>query len=318
MAFAGARIERHLIGIGDDAAAIAPGLEALVWTIDSAIEGIHFRRDLVSFADLGFRATMAAVSDLAAMGARPLGVLASLVLPSDIDDEALVALAGGQRAACDALRTAVLGGNLARGGELSITTTVLGESVDPLRRDGARAGDALWLSGPVGLAASGLALLESQRKREPGSLPQELSGLSAAARLAVEVWRRPLARIEAGLLARSLASAAIDISDGLARDAGHLARASGVRAVIDPTTLLTAPLVAAAAELGRAPLDLALYGGEDYALLVAAPARAHLQDFTRIGGCEPPEEGASPVALVAPDGSLIAIAERGFDHFSPH
>lgn len=302
--FAGARDERVLIDIGDDAAAIAPGADPLVWTIDAAVEGVHFRRDWVSFHDLGFRATMAAASDLAAMGARPLGILASLVLPPDVDDDALEAIARGQREACDVLGTAVLGGNLARGSELSITTTVLGESAEPLRRDGARVGDALWLAGAVGLAAAGLALIESGR--EDGS---------PAALLAVQSWRRPQAQIDAGLMARPLATAAIDISDGLARDIGHIARASRIRAVIDPAALRTPELMAAAALLGRDPIDLALNGGEDYALVIAAPSRAKLHGFNRIGGCEPIEPGASPAALVAPDGSLTAIKDQGYDHF---
>jgi thiamine-monophosphate kinase len=293
-----------LIGIGDDAAAIAPGSDPLVWTIDAAVEGVHFRRDWVSFGDLGFRATMAAASDLAAMGARPLGILASLVLPADVGDDALEAIAQGQRAACDVLGTAVLGGNLARGGELSITTTVLGESAEPMRRDGARVGDALWIAGAVGLAAAGLALIESGR--EDGS---------AASRIAVQSWRRPQAQIDAGLEARSQASAAIDVSDGLVRDVGHIARASGIRAVIDPAALCTPELVAAAALLDRDPIELALYGGEDYALIVAAPAGAKLHAFKRIGGCEPIEPGGSLVAMVAPDGSLTAVADKGFDHF---
>ena len=293
-----------MIGIGDDAAAIAPGADPLVWTVDTAVEGVHFRRDWVSFHDLGFRATMAAASDLAAMGARPLGILASLVLPPDVDDDALEAIAQGQREACDVLGTAVLGGNLARGSELSITTTVLGESAEPLRRDGARVGDALWLAGAVGLAAAGLALIESGR--EDGS---------PAGRIAVQSWRRPLAQIDAGLVARPLATAAIDVSDGLARDIGHIARTSGIRAVIDPAALRTPELMAAAALLGRDPIDLALNGGEDYALVVAAPARAKLHGFNRIGGCEPIEPEASPVALVAPDGSLTPIKDQGFDHF---
>jgi thiamine-monophosphate kinase len=304
--------EHILYGIGDDAAILSPalpsgpgGAEPLVWTIDCAVEGVHFRRDLMSFEDLGYRATMAAASDLAAMGAAPLGLLAALVLPHDVSDDDLRALAVGQRAACDALGTAIVGGNLSRGGEISITTTALGAAPAPLRRDGARPGDTLALAGPVGLAAAGLALLE-----------RGLSLQGAAAARAIQAFRRPVARIAAGLCARDGARAAIDISDGLAADLAHVARASGVRAVLDPAALVTADLADVAAQLGVDALELALHGGEDYALAVAGPGAGALPGFVVIGRCEAAEEGASEVALLGPDGRLIPVTRRGFDHFA--
>jgi thiamine-monophosphate kinase len=293
-----------VVGIGDDAAVLDPPREPLVWTIDAAVEGVHFRRAWLSARDLGYRATMAAASDLAAMGAAPLGLLAALVLPPDVDDAYLAALAEGQREAADALDTAVVGGNLARGGELSITTTALGAASEPLRRAGARAGDAVWLVGPVGLAAAGLRLLE--RGLEPASDAQ---------RAAVLAWRRPVARLAAGLAARAYAHAAIDVSDGLARDLGHVARASGVRVVLDPAAIVSDALREAAARTGADPLRLALTGGEDYALVVVAPASAPLEGFTRVGGCEPPADGRGRVAIVSPDGALADVDEGGFDHF---
>ncbi|WP_234023341.1 thiamine-phosphate kinase [Sorangium cellulosum] len=310
----GAEGEHVLCGIGDDAAILAlaaqtgaraGAAERLVWTVDSAVEGVHFRRDLMSFEDLGYRATMAAASDLAAMGARPVGLLAALVLPRDVSDEDLLALARGQRLACDAIGTAILGGNLSRGGELSITTTALGAAAAPLRRDGARPGDTIALAGPVGLAAAGLALLE--RAAAPAG---------AAAERAIQAFRRPLARIDAGLRAGAGAGAAIDISDGLAADLGHLARASGVRVLLDPAALVTAELAGAAALLGADALELALHGGEDYAVAVAGPGAGELPGFVAIGRCAPREEGASDVALLGPDGHLKDVAARGYDHFA--
>lgn len=303
--FGGAQAADVLVGIGDDAAVLRAPDEPLVWTIDAAVEGVHFRRDLVSFQDLGYRATMAAASDLAAMGAVPLGLLSALVLPGDVDDDALEALARGQREAADALGTAIVGGNLARGAELSITTTALGRAPEPIGRGGARAGDVVWLAGPVGLAGAGFALLD-----------RRLPVTSEAARAAVLAFRRPVARIAAGVAARASARAAIDISDGLARDLGHVARAGGVRVVLDPEAIVTPELAAAAAELGVDPVFLALHGGEDYALAVVAPSRAMLPGFTRIGGCEPLVPGGGDVALVAPDGSTRGVSERGFDHFA--
>jgi thiamine-monophosphate kinase len=247
---------------------------------------------------------MAAASDLAAMGAAPRGLLSALVLPPDVGDAELAELAAGQRAAADALGTAIVGGNLARGSELSITTTALGAAPRPLTRAGAQAGDALWAAGALGLAAAGLALLLAGR-----------SAVSPAARAAVQIWRRPEARLAAGIAARGWAHAAIDVSDGLAQDAGHLARASAVDVILDAATIVSPALREVAAELGDDPLDLALHGGEDYALLVAAPDDAGLAGFTRIGSIVP-AAGAGSVQLRRDDGAIVALVARGFDHFA--
>ncbi|EYF01351.1 thiamine-phosphate kinase [Chondromyces apiculatus] len=290
-----------LLGIGDDAAALAPVDEPLVWTVDCAVDGVHFRHDLMSFEDAGYRATMAAASDLAAMGARPLGLLASLILPRGLSDADLEALVRGQRAACDTIGAPLIGGNLARGRELSITTTALGATPRPLRRDGARPGDELALAGPVGLAAAGLRLAQ-----QGGPVHAE----------ALAAFRRPLARIEAGLSAREGAHAGIDISDGLASDLGHLIRASGIRAELDAAALLTDSLREAATLVGADPLDLALHGGEDYALLVAGPSVGALPGFTRIGRCMAGTPGTPEILLASADGRATAVTGRGFDHFT--
>lgn len=281
---------------------IAPPAEALVWTVDAAVEGVHFRRDLLALDNLGYRATMAAASDLAAMGAQPLGLLAALVLPPWVSDSDLEALAAGQREAAESLGTAVIGGNLARGSELSLTTTALGFAARPLTRAGAQPGDSLWMAGPVGLAAAGLAALEA------GGAPSD------ALALAVSAWRRPRARLEEGLRVSGVARAAIDVSDGLARDVGHLARASGVRAVLDAGAVVGDALRAAASALGRDPLALALHGGEDYALVVALPPGEAVAGFVRIGTVES-LAGGPPLALRGEDGVVAPLAERGFNHF---
>jgi thiamine-monophosphate kinase len=300
--FAGPALAGVVVAIGDDAAVLEPGPDLLVWTVDAAVDGVHFRRDLLSFVDVGYRATMAAASDLAAMGAAPRGLLSALVLPADVGDAELAELAAGQRAAADALGTAILGGNLARGGELSITTTALGAAPRPLTRAGALPGDALWVAGPIGLAAAGLRLLLT------GRVP-----VSPAARAAVQLWRRPEARLAAGIAARGWAHAAIDVSDGLAQDAGHLARASGVDVILDAAAIVSSALREVAAELGDDPLDLALHGGEDYALVVAAPDGVGLPGFTRIGSVA---RGAGAVQLRREDGAIVALVARGFDHFA--
>jgi thiamine-monophosphate kinase len=302
--FAAPSLPGVVVGIGDDAAVLAPGPEPLVWTVDAAVDGVHFRRDLLSFVDIGYRATMAAASDLAAMGAAPRGLLAALVLPPSVGDVELALLATGQREAADALGTAILGGNLARGTELSITTTALGAAPAPLTRTGALPGDALWAAGALGLAAAGLAFLLAGRV-----------AVGPPDRAAVRSWRRPEAQIAAGIAARGWAHAAIDVSDGLAQDVRHLARASAVDVVLDAAAILSPELERIAADLGRDPLELALHGGEDYALIVAAPDGPAPDGFTRIGWILR-HAGAGSVQLAREDGAIVAVGGRGFDHFA--
>jgi thiamine-monophosphate kinase len=289
------------VGIGDDAAVLEPG--GLVWTVDVQVEGTHFKADWVSWEDIGWRSFMAAASDLAAMGAEPVAALSSLVLAPSLDDAMLEALARGQAAASLAVAAPVVGGNLARGSETSITTTLLGRAAHPVLRSGARAGDGLWLAGPVGLAAAGLALLVQNAHVE-----------NAQIAACLDAWRRPVARLAEGRGLPEMARAAIDVSDGLAHDAAQLAEASGVRIVLDAGALraqLSDALVTAAALLGRDPLDLALHGGEDYALLAASAQP--LPGFVRIGAVEAYDDGAR-VHLRTETGTE-PLTPRGFDHW---
>lgn len=244
-----------LVGIGDDCAVIAASTEPTVITVDASVEDVHFRRAWMSFEDIGYRATVAAASDVLAMGARPTVAVAAWTIPDDLGEDDIDALARGQREAADALGLTIVGGNLAHGPCLSITTTVLGRSAAPIARRGARVGDRLAIAGVVGEAALGLAALER--------------GEAAVAPRAVAAFRRP--RVLAHVVLAG-AHAAVDVSDGLAQDVGHLAHASGVRAVLDVAAIRArrAPEIDAAARtLG---VDLArceLAGGEDYALVAA-------------------------------------------------
>ncbi len=298
-----AATEPVALGIGDDCAVLAPQPDPLVVSVDASVEGTHFRRDWMTLEDAGFRATMAALSDVAAMGARPLGVLSALVLPSATTDEELFAIAEGQRAATLACGTRVIGGNLARGTELSITTTVLGVAAVPLRRDGARAGDQVWIAGAVGWSALGLLLLER------GIAPR-----SNDDRRALAAFRRPRARLADGLVASSLATAAIDVSDGVAADLGHIARASHCRIELDASAL-RAIAPSSALTLGRDPLTLALHGGEDYALVVTAPRGVALPGFVAIGACD---DGPPGEVWLREDHASCRVEVRGFDHFAPN
>jgi thiamine-monophosphate kinase len=291
------------LGIGDDAAVLDVGGRAVV-SVDVVIEHVHFRRAWLSFEDLGFKATMAALSDLAAMGARPIGVVAALGLPPDVDDAALEAMARGQRAACDRAGTSVVGGNLARAGELSIATTVIGVPVaasgQVLRRDGARPGDRLVIAGSLGLARAGLLALSAEQD------DARLAGAIAA-------WRRPVAELEMGAALAEEASAAIDLSDGLAIDLHRLAGASGLCVVIDGAALVEAPLRAAAEALGADPLALALAGGEEYALVAAVRADLEVAGTRVIGRCE----AGAPDVVIERDGARSVVPPDGFDHFAP-
>ena len=289
------------VGIGDDAAVLdgAHGPGRLVWTIDEQVEGTHFERALVGWRDVGWRSFMAAASDVAAMGADPWCALAALVLPDSIDDAALEAIAAGQGDAAAALGTRVVGGNLARGRgrDVSIATTLIGTCARAVPRAGARPGDGVWIAGEVGLAAAGLRALRSARGDAPG-----------LAR-AVDAWRRPRALVAEGRAMGAAAHAAVDVSDGLACDVGRIADASHVRIALDADSVAaSAALVEAAAALGADPLDLALHGGEDYALVVTSPHA--IDGFRRIGEVL---EG-SGLTLRGPGGEQ-ELDPKGYDHF---
>jgi thiamine-monophosphate kinase len=231
------------------------------------------------------------------MGAAPWCTLAALVLPLDVDDAALEGIARGQREAADALGAPVVGGNLARGPALSLATTLLGTCERAVERRGARSGDGVWLAGRVGLAAAGLRALERRRGDEPA--------LAAA----VAAWRTPHALVTEGLAMGAVASAAVDVSDGLARDAGHLAEASEVSLVLDEAALVDdAALRDSARALDESAIDLALHGGEDYALVVTS-ARP-IEGFRRIGEVR----AGAGLILRGPWGER-PLEPRGFDHF---
>jgi thiamine-monophosphate kinase len=293
------------MAIGDDAAVLDPPSSPLVWTIDAQVEGTHFRLDWLGWYEVGWRSFMAAASDLAAMGASPLAALSALALSPTVDDGALEALAAGQRDAAREVGAPIIGGNLVGARETSVTTTLLGTAERPILRRRARPGDALFLGGSVGLAAAGLSVLERSVDL----------GANAAIDACVAAWRRPRARIDLGLAMYPAATAAIDVSDGLACDAFHMATASGVVLALDQRALLRAAspaLAPAAAVIARDVLDLTLYGGEDYALLVASPA-ATIDGFARVGVVE---EGEACVVLQREDGAREPLAPRGFDHFA--
>lgn len=254
---------RHdvLVGPGDDAAVVRGTARPLLLTTDAQVEGVHFRREWLSARELGRRAFHVAASDVAAMGGRVRAVLLAIAAPSDWPVADLRAVVRGVRTAAEGAGAALAGGNLSSARELSLTVSVLGDApAKPILRSGARAGDQLFVTGRLGGAAYGLRLLLGARTVGGGEVAKRR-------------WRRPAARLDEGrALARGIATAMIDLSDGLLVDLTRLADASGCRAVVHTERLpLAAPLRA------LRPLDaraLALSGGEDYELLFTASARA--------------------------------------------
>jgi thiamine-monophosphate kinase len=300
-----------VLGIGDDCALLSPSPgHQLAISSDMLVEGRHFFPDVDPQA-LGHKALAVNLSDLAAMGARPLGFTLALALPS-ADDAWLQAFADGLLALADAHGCPLVGGDTTRG-PLNICITVFGE-VAPghaLRRDAARPGDELWLSGRTGEAR--LAL---ERLRGTGwalASPDDET-------LCRQRLERPAPRLALGRALAGMGHAAIDLSDGLAGDLGHILEASGVGAEIDLAALPVAPALQPLADADR--LECLLNGGDDYELLFTAPASA--RDHVLRAGvatgtpvqCIGRITAETGLRLLGPDGRAQPVSARSYDHFA--
>jgi thiamine-monophosphate kinase len=284
-------------GIGDDGAVLdVPAGSHLVASVDTSLEGVHFRRDWLTLREIGYRATASALSDLAAMAAQPLAMLLALSLPADRLDDA-AALGDGVGDAARDSGCAIVGGDTTQAPQLALSVTVLGYAVAPVRRSGARAGDAVYVTGRLG--AAGAALVWLERGETP---PAPLR----------ERYAHPVPRIaEARWLAARGASAMIDISDGLASELRHLAAASGVGIAVE---LERVPLA------GDLPPAAAAVSGEEYELLLTAPheldaaafTRAFNLPLTRIGQVT---DAAGGVVSITHRGTRVDLG-AGYDHFS--
>jgi len=266
------------LSVGDDCAILRLAEnERLATSVDTMVAGVHFPQD--SFPeDIGFRAVSAATSDLAAMGARPLGMTLALTLP-EVDDFWLNAFSQGLAAAVSAYDLPLVGGDTTRG-PLTITVQVMGALPldQALLRGGAQVGDGVYVSGTLGDAAGALAFLQDQWQPEPD-----------AAGYLLDRFNRPRARVALGRELLGYATAAIDISDGLLADAGHIAAASGVKICIEPALLPLSPALKSH-DSGDRVLQWALTGGDDYELCFCLPAgKEPPADCTRIGQVEPGE-----------------------------
>jgi thiamine-monophosphate kinase len=259
---------RVLCGPGDDAAVVRSRAYA-VTSVDTMIDGVHFRRGELDDAEIGHRALAGALSDLAAMGALAGEAYLALGLPAGTSLQSGRELIGGAAGLAARLGVTIAGGDLYAAPALTVSFTVVGWAEDPghlTRRDGARPGDLVGVTGSLGGSAAGLALIEG--RAAPGELSQPVT---QALR---ERYARPQPRLAEGrALARAGASAMIDISDGLATDADHLARASGRAIELSLDTIPLAPGVEqVASALGEDPSLFAARGGEDYELCLCASA----------------------------------------------
>lgn len=282
------------LSVGDDCAILSlPPGERLATSVDTLVEGVHFSTDIFP-EDLGFRCVSVAASDLAAMGARPLGMTVALTLPA-ADELWLTMFSQGLAAAVSHYRLPLVGGDTTRG-PLAISVQVLGSlpAGSALLRSGARVGDAVFVSGTLGDAAGALAFLRGEWQPEPHHGEYLLQRLY-----------RPEARLDLGQALLDSATAAIDVSDGLLADLDHIAAASGVRVEIERECVPMSAALRSHPEPEQA-LTWALTGGDDYELCFCMPADEELPGVTRIGRVT---TGAGVEC------NLPVGAARGYQHF---
>ncbi|MEV7972294.1 thiamine-phosphate kinase [Cellulomonas sp. NPDC089187] len=294
--------DHTLIGPGDDAAVVATPDGRFVVSTDVLVEGRHFRSDWSDGRAVGRRAAAQNLADVAAMGARPTALVVSLVIPGTLPVSWVEGLAQGLAEVAGPVGAGVVGGDLSGGDAVVVAVTVHGDldGRPPVLRSGAQPGDVVALAGTVGRSAAGLALLSAGEARAEDD---EL----------VDRYRAPRPPLAAGpLAAQAGATAMLDVSDGLLRDAGRIARASGVVLDLDrPEEALAEDLEAvrsAADSVGADPVAWVLTGGEDHGLLATFPGQVPA-GFRVIGHVRAGE----PTVLVA--GRAPAVGGLGWDHF---
>jgi thiamine-monophosphate kinase len=312
-----------LVGPGDDTAVVSAPDGRVVATTDVLVEGQDFRREWSTAQDVGAKAAAQNLADVAAMGAVPTALLVGLVAPPDLPVAWAVGLSQGLAAGCAGTGAGVVGGDLSAGPVVVVSVTALGHLAGrrPVLRSGARPGDVVALAGTLGRSAAGLVLLQSGWPdagplESPGSADRTVDPAAVASAAGmVRDHRRPRPPYEAGPeAARAGASAMLDVSDGLLRDAGRIAEASGV--VLDLSAELLGryaePLRPVATAVGVDPWEWVLSGGEDHGLLATFAPSAVPASFSVVGVVREPAPGAA-VLLDGhrPDSAL------GWDHFRP-
>jgi thiamine-monophosphate kinase len=318
---------RVRLGSGDDAAVTVPG-GATATSVDALVDGVHFRREHASPAQIGHKAMATALSDLAAMGAEPGEAYVVLGVPGDLDEDGCIELLDGMADLAATTGTSLAGGDVTRATELFLAITVVGHGSGPdsfVGRTGARPGDVLVLTGEIGAAAAGLALLDNPHLDADFVLSSPIAPLSTKSARVGLLGRQlePVPRLAAGrALAGSGATAMIELSDGLGGDAGHLAESSGVGLRIEAAALPLAPgVVEVAAAAGRDPVAFAATGGEDYELLASIPPELLDQATAAVRGAEGIQltkigevVAGEGVEIRLPDGELLEAA--GFDQLA--
>lgn len=310
-----------VLGIGDDAAIIKPPPgHHLVLTTDLLAEDIHFTRSTATYEEIGYKAAVANLSDIAAMGGTPHALAVSIAIPSSGTVSAMDKLYRGLMAACRPYGVSLIGGDTSasrHGLFVSVTLTGYVAPKRILRRDGARIGDILYVTGTLGDSLAGLQILKTRLRK----------GISRRdVRYLIARHHRPTPRVQAGqfLIARGLATAAIDVSDGLSGDLVHLCEQSAVGVEIDAAALpLSRACRAYAVATKTDPIQLALRGGEDYELLFTVPAtrRASLERLRRHAGCR-----LTPIGVIRPKrfglklrtsrGDVRPLRNTGYQHFA--
>lgn len=295
-----ARRPEVLVGIGDDAAVVRHEGGNLVLTTDMICEGDHFSRDYFKPEQIGIKAMMSNLSDIAAMGARPLYALVSLALTRDVDVETVEVFYRGLHRAADPYQVDIIGGDITHTGTMVVCLTVIGESpTEAIRgRDGARPGDVIKVTGTLGGSTAGLKLF---LKDVPGHEPVKLK------------HTEPVCRLDISDRVAGLANAMEDVSDGLASEVRNICLRSGVGAVIDYGKIPIDPAVEAAARvLGDDARDYALYGGEDFELTyTVTPDRAAAAPGFEVGIIV---EGEGVVLKKGEE--KIKLTRFGYDHFA--
>lgn len=288
-----------ILGMGDDAAILAAADGRAVVSIDLLVEGRHFRRDWATAIDIGRRAAAASLADIAAMGATTTGLVVGLAMPEDLLVHWAVELHAGLQEEAALVGAAVVGGDVTSADQIMIAVTAIGDlgGTPPVLRSGAKPGDVVALSGRLGFAAAGLAVL-----RRGFRAPREL----------VDAYRSPEPPYVSGpAAARAGATAMIDISDGLVADARHIAQASGVDLDIDVERLKVPEILQEIASAYSVdPLEWMLTGGDDHALLATFPKDAKRPRAFRVIGSV--RDSSDPGVRV--NGAAVQVA-GGFEHF---
>jgi thiamine-monophosphate kinase len=305
------------LGSGDDAAVTVPD-GATATSVDALVDGVHFRRGEAGLDTVGRKALATALSDLAAMGAEAGEAYVVLGAPADFAEDDFLSLLDGILELAGETGTTLAGGDVTRAPALTLAVTVVGHAPSPdsfVVRSGARPGDLLVLTGEIGAAAAGRLLLEQPAlgRDMPEKTVQSLHGRQLD----------PSPRLRSGrALAAAGATAMIDLSDGLAGDAGHLARAGSVALAIEADSLpLADGVVEVAAAASLDPLELAASGGEDYELLATLPGDRLAAASGAVA--EAAETALTPIGEVAAGGGVEIrlpgggrLEAKGYDHFA--